>query len=150
LARHSRLPKCFAFILLEWLLRKSALTAQFAHLLELGNAVHYHLVMAQLMTSSALTNRYQTTIPEPVRAALQLQKLDRIDYAILDSGDVLLSKATTHTDPLVSAFLQFLEKEIATNPARLQPLSASHVGQLAELLGEADVDLDAPLNPDEF
>ena len=106
--------------------------------------------MAQFLTSSALTNRYQTTVPEPVRAALQLQKLDRIDYTILDSGDVLLSKAQSHSDPLVSAFLQFLEKEIASNPGRLQPLSASHVNQLSELLGDVDVDLHAPLDPDEF
>jgi antitoxin PrlF len=101
-------------------------------------------------TSSALTDRFQTTVPEPVRKALSLHKRDRIVYQILESGDVLMTRAAdTEADPAIGQFLQFLEHEIMTNPARLQPLAKSHLAVLAELVGDFPIDLDYPLDPND-
>jgi antitoxin PrlF len=44
------------------------------------------------MITSRLTSKAQTTIPQPVRAALRLQEGDEIAYAIED-GRVVLTRA---------------------------------------------------------
>lgn len=46
------------------------------------------------MITSKLTSKAQTTIPQPVRAALRLREGDEIAYAIAD-GHVVISKATS-------------------------------------------------------
>jgi antitoxin PrlF len=38
---------------------------------------------------STLTDRYQTTIPDPVRKALHLNKRDKIHYTIQPNGQVI-------------------------------------------------------------
>ena len=45
------------------------------------------------MITSKLTSKAQTTIPQPVRAALKLREGDRIAY-IIDGDQVLLSRAS--------------------------------------------------------
>jgi antitoxin PrlF len=53
------------------------------------------------MITSKLTSKAQTTIPQPVRAALRLQEGDEIAYAI-EPGRVVLTRArpeTTGDDP---------------------------------------------------
>ena len=53
------------------------------------------------MIVSKLTSKAQTTIPQPIRAALGLQPGDRLLYEIVD-GRVILTKAgrgTTTHDP---------------------------------------------------
>ncbi len=53
------------------------------------------------MITSKLTSKAQTTIPQPVRAALELQPGDELLYEIVD-GRVMLAKAqrpTTTEDP---------------------------------------------------
>lgn len=47
---------------------------------------------APVMISSKLTTKSQTTIPQPVRAALNLRPGDEIVYRI-DGGQVVLTKA---------------------------------------------------------
>ena len=44
------------------------------------------------MITSKLTSKAQTTIPQPVRAALQLREGDEIAYAI-EAGRVVLTRA---------------------------------------------------------
>jgi antitoxin PrlF len=39
---------------------------------------------------SSLTDRYQTTVPQPVRRALGLGKRDRIRYSFRANGEVVL------------------------------------------------------------
>ncbi|MEY2976080.1 MAG: HtaR suppressor protein, partial [Cyanobacteriota bacterium] len=41
---------------------------------------------------STLTDRYQTTIPDPVRKALGLNKRDKICYTIQPDGKVWISR----------------------------------------------------------
>ena len=93
---------------------------------------------ATLEAESTLTDRYQTTVPETVRRALRLRKRDKIQYIIRPSGEVVLGQ-----------FLGFLAHDIATHPERLQSLSSSLVQRMQSLVGEVNVDLDAPLSKDD-
>ena len=75
---------------------------------------------ATLEAESTLTDRYQTTVPETVRRALRLHKRDKIQYVIRPSG-----------------------------PERLQSLNSSLVQRAQSLVGEVNVDLDAPLSDED-
>ena len=68
-----------------------------------------------LEAESTLTDRYQTTVPEPVRRALKLGKRDKIHYAIRADGEVVLSRVQVaeESDPVLQAFLQFLSQDMA-------------------------------------
>lgn len=81
---------------------------------------------AILAAESTLTDRYQTTVPEPVRRALSLGKRDRIQYEIRANGAVVLTRATAG-DPVLAGFLAFLAHDIAEHPGRLQALDEEFV-----------------------
>ncbi len=105
-----------------------------------------------LKTESTLTDRYQTTVPEMVRQALNLGKRDKIRYTIRPNGQVILSrgpKAPEQDDPALEPFLDFLAHDIASHPERLQAVDAGLVERLQTLVGAAEVDLDAPLSDED-
>lgn len=103
-----------------------------------------------LEAQSALTDRYQTTVPETVRRALRLGKRDRIRYSIRGGGEVVLTRAAPEgDDPALEAFLGFLEHDIARHPQRLEALDAGLAERLRSLAGAVEVDLDQPLSPDD-
>ena len=122
--------------------------------------LHYHpdklplppenAMAATLEAESKLTDRYQTTVPEPVRRALKLGKRDRIHYSIRADGDVVLTRAGgTGEDPVLGKFLDFLARDIADHPERLQALDTCLVQRLESLVGGVDIDLDAALPEDD-
>ena len=101
---------------------------------------------------SALTDRYQTTVPQPVRRALGLRKRDRICYAIRTNGEVVLQRLCPEPvegDPALAPFLTLLQQDIAAHPERLLPITANLAGRLQELVGGIEVNLDAPLSHDD-
>ena len=99
-----------------------------------------------LVSESTLTDRYQTTVPEPVRKALNLGKREKIKYEIQPDGSVLLSKAQADSqDPVINGFLNVLAKDMERNPEKLKALSPELISQLDDLVGNMDVDLDEPL-----
>lgn len=104
-----------------------------------------------LEIESTLTDRYQTTVPESVRRALRLGKRDKIHYTIRPSGEVVLTRAepSEGDDPVIGQFLTFLARDIASHPERLQAVDASLVQHLQSLIGDIQVDLDAPLSADD-
>ena len=108
-----------------------------------------------LSAESTLTDRYQTTIPALVRKALRLQKGDRLQFLLDESGEVRVSKqqpdVPQHSDPAVAAFLHFLESDIAANPQNLVEMDHSLLDLMNVLSGRvpADLDLEAPLAEDE-
>lgn len=58
------------------------------------------------MITSKLTSKAQTTIPRPVRAALEIREGDEIAYEI--EGDrVILTKATATTDDPFATFTEW-------------------------------------------
>ena len=104
-----------------------------------------------LAAESTLTDRYQTTVPESVRRALRLRKRDRIQYTIRANGEVVLTRADAGTDedPVLGEFLGVMARDIADHPERLRVLDAGLVARLQGLVGGVEVDLDAPLAPDD-
>jgi len=97
---------------------------------------------------STLTDRYQTTVPEIVRRSLRLGKRDKVHYAIRPNGEVVLSRAEVAEtdDPVLGQFLDFLSRDMAEHPERLQALDASFVNRLKSLTAGIELDLDAPLS----
>jgi antitoxin PrlF len=109
------------------------------------------MMQAILEAESTLTDRYQTTVPENVRRALRLSKRDRIHYAIRPGGEVVLTRAEAveENDPVLSQFLDFLSRDMASSPERLQALDAGFVQRVQSLSGHIEVSLDAPLSADD-
>ena len=104
---------------------------------------------AILAAESTLTDRYQTTVPEPVRRALGLQKRDAIHYEVLPDGQVLLSRASEHNaDPVVSQFLAFLATDMARGESVSQA-NAQLVEGIQKLVSGVEFDMDATLSPDD-
>lgn len=101
-----------------------------------------------LELESTLTDRYQTTVPEMVRRALKLGKRDKIHYSIRPDGAVLITRATGN-DPVLGQFLGFLARDMAKHPERLQAVDAGLLSRLQSLVGQVEVDLDAPLSADD-
>jgi len=106
---------------------------------------------ATLEAESTLTDRYQTTVPETVRRALRLRKRDKILYVIRPSGEVVLTRVShaEADDPVLGQVLGFLAHDLATHPERLQSVSHSFVQRIQSLVGEVNVDLDAPLSDED-
>ncbi|MEN9894071.1 MAG: hypothetical protein RLY78_4366 [Pseudomonadota bacterium] len=104
-----------------------------------------------LQVESTLTDRYQTTVPESVRRALQLGKRDRIHYTIRPNGEVVLTRAVVGEgdDPALAPFLGLLASDIAEHPERLRTVDAGLVQRIQALVSLSDVDLDAPLSADD-
>ena len=104
-----------------------------------------------LEVESTLTDRYQTTVPETVRRALKLGKRDKIQYTIRRSGEVVLSRAQTTVgdDPLLGQFLDFLVRDMASHPERLQLLDSGLARRIHSMVGRMEIDLDAPLSADD-
>jgi len=95
---------------------------------------------------STLTDRYQTTVPGPVRRALKLGKRDRIRY-IVRKGEVVITRATDEEDdPVVGRFLQFLARDMEQHPESIRPVSAALVKRVRALTKGVKVDLNAPLD----
>ena len=106
---------------------------------------------ATLEVQSTLTDRYQTTVPETVRRALRLGKRDKIHYSIRADGEVVLTRAEAAEaeDPVLSAFLDFLARDIAGHPQHLAMVDAGLVQRLQALVEEVETDMDAALPADD-
>jgi antitoxin PrlF len=60
------------------------------------------------MITSKLTSKAQTTIPQAIRAALQLHEGDEIAY-VIEAGKVTIRKAPIGTPPVDDPFGLFTE-----------------------------------------
>jgi antitoxin PrlF len=95
---------------------------------------------------STLTDRYQTTVPDPVRKALGLNKRDKICYTIQPDGKVWISRVDqAESDPVIGKFLNFLARDMEKNPQHLQAISSNLVSRVQSLVSGVELDLDAPL-----
>lgn len=109
-----------------------------------------NLMEGPLEVESTLTDRYQTTVPDPVRRALRLGKRDRIHYAIRPNGEVVLTRvAPAQDDPLLGQFLGFLAHDIKKHPERLKAVDAGLLKRIDKLVAGVSLDLDAPLSPED-
>jgi len=107
-------------------------------------------MVTTLEVESTLTDRYQTTVPETVRRALQLSKRDKIHYSIRPNGEVVLTRALEpEDDPVLGEFLAFIARDITKNPQHLKVLDQDFVQRLQSLVANVEIDLDAPLSADD-
>ncbi len=112
-------------------------------------AVAFKYVEAEV--ESTLTDRYQTTVPEPVRQALNLGKRDRLAYTI-KGDEVVLRRADGKEkgdDPALVPFLQLLAADIHANPGRLRAIDPALIQRARDLVAGVELDLDAPLRPED-
>jgi antitoxin PrlF len=100
-------------------------------------------------SESTLTQRYQTTIPAPIRQALGLNKNDKICYTIESDNRVLISRVEDTDDPILGNFLNFLAQDMKDNPKNIQAIGSDLFNRAQSLVSGIDVDLDAPLDEDE-
>lgn len=98
-----------------------------------------------LHSQSTLTDRYQTTIPEPVRHALHLGKRDKIGYVIDANGNVMLSRVD-EDDPVLGEFLSFLANDIKKHPEHVKSINSALFSRAKSLVSDIKLDLDAPLS----
>jgi len=102
------------------------------------------------VAESTLTNRYQTTIPAPVRKLLGLEKQDKISYHVTSDGSVQLSRVVDDEDPVIEKFLAFLAKDMEENPQRIQPIPEDLLRRAQELVADVDIgDINEPLSDDD-
>jgi len=116
-----------------------------------GPTVHA-AVGATLVAESTLTDRYQTTVPDPIRRALNLGKRDRIRFSLQPNGSVTVERVSPdeeQDDPALDAFLEFLSRDIEQHPQRLRAFDGTLRERIAGLAGHATADLDAPPAPDD-
>jgi antitoxin PrlF len=108
--------------------------------------------MAQLSlySDSSLTNRYQTTIPEMVRKALNLKKRDKIRYTLQSDGSVIISRIDQdENDPVLTQFLTFIANDVSQNPKNVSSLSTELVERISPLVSDVEIDLNSPLSDED-
>jgi len=106
--------------------------------------MHYHIHMDENELESSLTDRYQTTVPARIRKLLGLNKRDKLEWILDESGGVRVTKRNPdeleHADPTLDAWLDFLANDMAKHPERLVPLTPEMYEDIvAELSGERGV-----------
>jgi len=92
---------------------------------------------------SSLTDRYQTTVPARVRKLLGLNKRDKLEWILDESGGIRVGKKTAaeeDIDPIFEQWLDFIEKDMLEHPERLVPLDDKwYEGMVFKLSGERGV-----------
>lgn len=105
-----------------------------------------NLNSTKFCSESTLTQRYQTTIPAPIRKALGLNKNDKIRYEIESDNKVVISRVTEEeSDPVLEKFLAFLTNDMENNPKNIEAIDFQLVNRARFLISDVDIDLDAPL-----
>jgi antitoxin PrlF len=106
---------------------------------------------AIIEVESTLTDRYQTTVPEPVRLALNLRKRDKLRYTIRPDGAVVITRVdeAESNDPVLGSFLSFLASDIARHPEKMRAIDSALLERIKALVGGVEVDLHAPLAADD-
>jgi antitoxin PrlF len=103
-----------------------------------------------LSVESTLTSRGQTTIPGPIRRALKLRPTDKVRFSLRADDTVVITRVSTEQrDPMVAAFLDFIEADARQHPQRVRAVPVDVIDRARELSADVVVDLDAPLDADE-
>jgi antitoxin PrlF len=102
------------------------------------------------MIESVITAKSQTTLPSGVRKALGVGPGDRLAYVVEGDRAVIMKAKPTATDedPVVDAFLAFLEHDMVAHPDRLAGLTTELIESARALTDGVEADLDAPIEGD--
>jgi len=103
-----------------------------------------------LSVESTLTSRGQTTIPRSIRRALKLSSSDKVRFSLRGDDTVVMSRVSVEQrDPMVVAFLDFIEADARQHPQRVRAIPVDVIDRARELSAGVEVDLDVPLDADE-
>jgi len=104
-------------------------------------------VPAAMEKTSTITAKGQTTVPKAVRQALGVDYGGKIAYRIEDGRVTVHNPEAEHRDPALAAFLELIEKDIATG-CNVRDLPAGVATALRRAKKEVRVDLDEKLKGD--
>jgi antitoxin PrlF len=87
------------------------------------------------------------------RSHPEFRQRSKVHAHVIGHGTMLISVADDDTsesemDPVMAAFLSFLDREIAQSPDRIQPLSATRIAEARELTKGVEVSDDESLPDD--
>lgn len=95
--------------------------------------------MPKISNNAKVTAKGQTTIPIAVRKALGVGPDDLLRFTILDGGKVEVEKANTDSgDPVIAAYLSFLQQDLVANPQKLSVLE--HDALVTKLLSDVETE----------
>ena len=100
---------------------------------------------------ATITERGQTTVPAAVRKMLHVRKRGRVVFRGMPDGTVVIASKDEdepHTDPVISQFLGFLERNMTERKDAIRPVPQSFLNDLREL-SDGEIDLDGPLTGDD-
>lgn len=103
--------------------------------------------MSVLEIEATVTSRGQTTVPAPIRKALNVGKSGNIVFRLEESGRVTVSKKDIgEPDPVIGTFLSFLAADMMAHPGSLRPVTAEWLSTISEIVDGVEIDLDKPLS----
>jgi antitoxin PrlF len=106
-------------------------------------------VRPTLEIEATITERGQTTVPAAIRKMLGVKKGPIVFKGLSDGTVVIEAKQEEgEEDPVIAKFLEFLAKDIQDNPHRLVPFTQELMDESYSLVGDIDIDMDAPLEDD--
>jgi antitoxin PrlF len=87
------------------------------------------------------------------RSHPEFRQKSKVQAHVIGHGTMLVSVTDDETtesevDPIMAAFLKFLDREIAQSPDRIKPLSATRIGEARELTKDVEVSDDESLPDD--
>jgi antitoxin PrlF len=91
---------------------------------------------------SKITAKGQTTVPKAVRQVLGVSYGGEIAFVVDDRGVSVQRVEAEEADPVIAAFLGFLEQDMLGNPNNVVAIPRSLAGRMAALTEQVDVDLD--------
>jgi len=97
---------------------------------------------------SAITAKGQTTIPKSVRRALGVTYGGKIAFRVDQSGVTVCRVDPGDEDPAIERFLSFLAEDIKRHPEALSAVTPALARRLTALIGDVDIDPDAPIDGD--
>ena len=91
---------------------------------------------------SKVTARWQTTLPSGVRKALDLDAGSQIRYEVQGDSVVIRKAVGSSEDPVVEAFLAFVERDMLEHPQSLTPVTEAFASRLRKLTQGVEVGSD--------
>ena len=87
------------------------------------------------------------------RSHPEFRQKARVRADVVGTGHVLISVVANDSsieqeDPVVGAFLSFLERDMTERPDRIEPVSSSRIGRAMDLVADVEVSDEDPLPDD--
>lgn len=95
---------------------------------------------------SRITAKGQTTVPKAVRHALGVSYGGEIAFVVNEHGVSVRRVETDEADPVIGAFLSFLEQDMLRQPANVVAFPVSLAERMTALTGHVAIDPDEAID----